>query len=233
MREIILDTETTGFNAKGDDRIVEIGCLELINKMPTGETYQQYINPERSMPESAFNVHGLSEEFLADKPLFSDISQGFLDFVADSALVIHNAAFDMAFLNAELAKVGTPNLADNQVIDTLELARRRYPSGPNSLDALCRRFGIDNTIRVKHGALLDCELLAEVYLELVGGRQPGLTLVASRKEGAAQAQSSVQARAKPLPQLLTQAERDAHRAFVDTLSDEPLWRTYDDGNSKE
>ncbi|MHA1525235.1 MAG: DNA polymerase III subunit epsilon [Alphaproteobacteria bacterium] len=226
MREIVLDTETTGFNATGDDRIVEIGCLELVNKMPTGETYQQYINPERSMPESAFNVHGLSEEFLSEKPVFNDVFEAFLEFVGDAALVIHNAKFDMGFLNAELARVGTANLAANQIVDTLELARRRSPFGPNSLDALCKRFGIDNAARVKHGALLDCELLAEVYLELVGGRQPTLTLVGNRKDDAAQAKATVQVRPAPLAPRLTKAESAAHQEFVEELSDAPLWSDY-------
>ncbi|MFV2093262.1 MAG: DNA polymerase III subunit epsilon, partial [Hyphomicrobiales bacterium] len=228
MREIVLDTETTGFKAKGGDRVVEIGCLELINKMPTGETYQQYINPERDMPESAFNVHGLSQEFLAEKPVFRDVYQAFLDFIGDADLVIHNAAFDMGFLEAELATAGAPGLGANRVVDTLELARGRFPFGPNSLDALCKRFGIDNTARVKHGALLDCELLAEVYLELVGGRQPDLTLVTNRQDtDTSQARSSVQVRAQTLAPRLTDAEADAHRNFVKSLSGTPVWRDYD------
>ena len=176
MREIVLDTETTGFEPSEGDRIVEIGAVELFNHLPTGRTYHQYINPERNMPEAAFNVHGLSEEFLSTKPLFKDIAQDFIDFIKDSKLVIHNASFDMKFLNAELKWVNRPALPNHQAIDTLAIARRKFPGSPASLDALCRRFGIDNSSRTLHGALLDSEILAEVYLELVGGRQPDLVL---------------------------------------------------------
>ncbi|MDA9346528.1 DNA polymerase III subunit epsilon, partial [bacterium] len=159
MREIVLDTETTGFEPSEGDRIVEIGAVELFNHLPTGRTYHQYINPERNMPEAAFNVHGLSEEFLSDKPIFKNIAQEFIDFIADSKLVIHNASFDMKFLNAELGWVNRPALPNDQAIDTLAITRRKFPGSPASLDALCRRFGIDNSSRTLHGALLDSEIL--------------------------------------------------------------------------
>jgi len=169
MREIVLDTETTGFEPMQGDRIVEIGAVELYNHVPTGQTYHQYINPEREMPQEAFEVHGLGDEFLADKPKFAQIGQAFLDFVQDSTLVIHNAAFDMKFLNAELKWMNLPLLPMSQALDTLDIARKRFPGSPASLDALCRRFNIDNSSRTLHGALLDSEILAEVYLELIGG----------------------------------------------------------------
>ncbi len=172
MREIVLDTETTGFEPSEGHRIVEIGAVELLNKMPTGRTYHQYINPERPMPKEAFEVHGLGDDFLRDKPVFKTIARDFIEFVGESTLVIHNAAFDMKFLNAELKSLGHPGLPMSQSLDTVAMARRKFPGAPASLDALCRRFGIDNSAREKHGALLDCELLAEVYLELIGGRQP-------------------------------------------------------------
>ena len=178
MREIILDTETTGLDPSQGDRIVEIGCLELVNRLPSGETFHVYINPERAMSPEAEAVHGISDAFLADKPKFVDIVEGFLEFVGTDPLVIHNAAFDMKFLNAELEHVDRPPLEANPVIDTLAMARKRFPGAPASLDALCRRFGVDNSGRVHHGALLDSELLADVYLELSGGRQPGLVFQA-------------------------------------------------------
>ncbi|MEO1551521.1 MAG: DNA polymerase III subunit epsilon, partial [Pseudomonadota bacterium] len=193
MREIVLDTETTGLDPKGGDRIVEIGAVELINHLPTGRTYHQYINPERNMPAEAFAIHGISEEFLADKPVFKDIAPAFVAFVGEAKLVIHNAAFDMKFLNAELGWAGFPILPMDQSLDTLDIARKRFPGAQNSLDALCRRFNVDNSMREKHGALLDSEILAEVYLELVGGRQPGLTL----DVGAGPVQTSGPAQAMP------------------------------------
>ncbi|MEL7259379.1 MAG: DNA polymerase III subunit epsilon, partial [Pseudomonadota bacterium] len=176
MREIVLDTETTGFEPEQGDRIVEIGGVELFNHVPTGKTFHKYINPERSMPNEAFEVHGLGDDFLRDKPLFSEVAQDFLDFVGDAKLVIHNAAFDMKFLNAELGWLQLPQLPWDQAIDTLAIARKKFPGSPASLDALCRRFGIDNSDRTLHGALLDSEILAEVYLELIGGRQPDFAL---------------------------------------------------------
>ncbi len=226
MREIVLDTETTGFDPQTGDRIVEIGAVELWNHIATGEVYHQYINPKRDMPQEAFEVHGLSEEFLSDKPVFSDIAQAFLDFVGDAKLVIHNASFDMKFLNAELSWVKKPLLPMDQAIDTLLIARKKFPGSPASLDALCRRFGIDNSSRTLHGALLDSEILAEVYLELIGGRQPDFALASNER---AQSQGSGDIwrpapRPTPLPPRLTEAEREAHDAFVAKLGDEALWR---------
>ncbi|MHA1529781.1 MAG: DNA polymerase III subunit epsilon, partial [Alphaproteobacteria bacterium] len=179
MREIVLDTETTGLDAAAGDRVVEIGAIELENLLPTGRTYHQYINPERPVPRDAENIHGLGDQFLRDKPVFARIAPAFLDFIGEATLVIHNAAFDMAMLNAEFARIGKPALALSRAVDTLAITRKRFPGAQASLDALCRRFGIDNSGREKHGALLDCELLAEVYLELMGGRQQGLVLVAA------------------------------------------------------
>ncbi len=229
MREIVMDTETTGLDPQQGDRIVEIGGVELVNHLPTGRVYHQYINPERSMPKEAFEVHGLGDDFLRDKPVFSRIAQDFLEFVGDAKLVIHNASFDMAFINAELGWLGRPALPMTQAIDTLDIARRKFPGAQASLDALCKRFGVDNSGREKHGALLDSELLAEVYLELLGGRQQGLTLEGSGA-GAAQAGAdggtewTAPTRPQPLAPRLTDDERKAHDAFVDELGDEALWR---------
>ncbi|SFR35350.1 DNA polymerase III subunit epsilon [Litoreibacter janthinus] len=228
MREIVLDTETTGFEPGEGDRIVEIGAVELFNHMPTGKTYHQYINPERSMPQGAFEVHGLGDEFLRDKPVFKKIGQAFLDFVGDAKLVIHNAAFDMKFLNAELGWAGFPLLPNDQALDTLAIARKKFPGSPATLDALCRRFGVDNSAREKHGALLDSEILAEVYLELIGGRQPGLILSESRgTSGMESAQDAWRpmSRPEPLPPRITEAERAAHHAFVEKLGDAALWKS--------
>jgi len=227
MREIVLDTETTGFEPEEGDRIVEIGAVELNNHVPTGRTYHQYINPQRAMPEEAFKVHGLGDEFLADKPLFAAVADAFLAFVGDAKLVIHNAAFDMKFLNAELKWAHKPLLANDQAIDTLAIARRRFPGSPASLDALCRRFGIDNSSRTLHGALLDSEILAEVYLELIGGRQPDFAL--SGAQGGAQAAGGQsedwrpQKRPNPLPARITDEEKAAHAAFVEKLEGGGLW----------
>lgn len=182
MREIILDTESTGLNPADGHRLVEIGCLELYNHIPTGKVYQQYINPQRDMPAGAFEVHGLSEEFLSDKPIFSEIAEEFLAFIEDSPLVIHNASFDMRFLNYELAKAKHPKLKMSRTIDTLIIAREKFPGSPANLDALCRRFKIDNSNRTRHGALLDSELLAEVYLELKGGRQQNLAFTSAPEQ---------------------------------------------------
>jgi DNA polymerase-3 subunit epsilon len=227
MREIVLDTETTGFEPGEGDRIVEIGAVELMGHVPTGRTYHQYINPQRSMPAGAFAVHGLGDEFLADKPLFKDIAQDFVDFVGDAKMVIHNAAFDMKFLNAELGWVNRPLLPMDQALDTLAIARRRFPGSPASLDALCRRFGIDNSSRTLHGALLDSEILAEVYLELIGGRQPDFALAADTRATTAQdgAQEWRPApRSQPLSSKLTNEEAAAHAAFVDSLGDGSVWK---------
>jgi len=226
MREIVLDTETTGLEPATGDRIVEIGAVELFNQMPTGKTYHQYINPERSMPKEAFDVHGLGDDFLRDKPKFKSIAAAFLDFIGESRLVIHNAAFDMKFLNAELAAAGLPVLPMARAFDTVALARQKFPGSPASLDALCRRFNVDNSAREKHGALLDSEILAEVYLELIGGRQPDLTLnQASTGQKRADTTWQPQPRPSPLPPRLTQDEQDAHAAFVTKLGAAALWRT--------
>lgn len=226
MREIVLDTETTGFEPESGDRIVEIGCVELYNHMPTGQTYHQYINPERSMPQGAFEVHGLGDEFLRDKPVFAKIGQDFLDFVGDAKLVIHNASFDMKFLNAELKWMGLPLLPMSQSLDTLAIARKKFPGSPASLDALCRRFGIDNSNRTLHGALLDSEILAEVYLELIGGRQPDFGLGAVRDDNdRVQTQSDWRPtpRPVPLPSRLTDEEAAAHAAFIEGMGDGAMW----------
>ena len=226
IREIILDTETTGLDPATGDRIVEIGAVELLNHLPTGRTFHVYINPERDMPKEAEAVHGLSSAFLSDKPVFAAIAQEFLDFIGDAALVIHNASFDMAFLNAELGFLRLGPIPPEQVIDTLHIARQKHPGSANSLDALCRRYGIDNSKRTKHGALLDSELLAEVYLELIGGRQTALVLEAKATKKATTvvaAQITFQ-RPAPLPSRLTDEERAAHAAFVTALGDHALWK---------
>ena len=227
MREIVLDTETTGFEPDQGDRIVEIGGVELLNHMPTGRTYHEYIDPQRSMPEDAFAVHGLGDDFLRGKPVFADIADGFLEFVGDAKLVIHNAAFDMKFLNAELRWLNKRQLPWEQAIDTLAIARKKFPGSPASLDALCRRFNIDNTARTLHGALLDSEILAEVYLELIGGRQPGLVLGHDQGlGGASETQGAWRPapRPTPLPARLTPEEAAAHEAFIETLGAAALWR---------
>jgi DNA polymerase-3 subunit epsilon len=228
MREVVLDTETTGLDPDTGDRIVEIGGVELYNHMPTGRVYHQYINPERDMPEGAFAVHGLSSEFLSDKPVFKAIAAAFLEFVGDAKLVIHNASFDMKFLNAELKWTGKQPLPYSQAVDTLEIARRKFPGAQNSLDALCRRFGVDNSAREKHGALLDSEILAEVYLELIGGRQPdfALNVVGGRdvdRGSTGTASAALPDRPAALPSRLTDAERQAHDEFVSTLVKDALW----------
>jgi DNA polymerase-3 subunit epsilon len=229
MREIVLDTETTGLDPADGHRVVEIGAVELVNHMPTGRTYHQYLNPERRMPPEAFEIHGLSDDFLRDKPMFRLVGQTFLDFIGASRLVIHNAAFDMKFLNAELAQAGLPVLPADRALDTVSLARKKYPGSSASLDALCRRFGVDNSGREKHGALLDSELLAEVYLELIGGRQPGLVLASASMQ---QSRTSEPGdwrpgpRPSPLPPRLSDAEAEAHAAFVATMGDAALWKRH-------
>lgn len=225
MREIVLDTETTGFEPSEGHRIVEIGAIEMENHLPTGRTYHQYLNPQRPMPPEAFEVHGLGDDFLRDKALFRDVAQAFLDFIGDARLVIHNAAFDMKFLNAELRAVGRPPLPDIQALDTVLIARKKFPGAPASLDALCRRFGVDNSNRVKHGALLDCELLAEVYLELIGGRQPGLMLAEGLRGEAQDAGDTTKPKGRPtpLPPRLTEDEAAAHAAFVERMGVAAIW----------
>jgi len=221
MREIVFDTETTGLDPAVGHRVVEIGCVELLNHMPTGETRQWYLNPQRDMPEEAFRVHGLSEDFLADKPLFAAVVEDFLEFVGGAVLVAHNASFDMRFMNAELAALDRPNLPKDKVLDTIALARRKLPGGQYSLNALCRRFDIDLADRGKHGALLDAELLADVYLELIGGRQPGLVL-ASKNKGTASTEAADRGARTPRPHAPPAEEETAHRAFVAKM-DDPIW----------
>ena len=228
MREIVLDTETTGFEPSEGHRLVEIGCVELINHMPTGNTYHQYINPERDMPAEAFAVHGLGDDFLRPQPKFAQVAQAFVDFIAGAKLVIHNAAFDMKFLNAELEWLGQPKLT-NPVVDTLAIARRKFPGAAASLDALCRRFGIDNSNRTLHGALLDSEILAEVYLELLGGRQTGLALStqSTRSKSSVDADWRARPRPVPLPSRLTDEELAAHAKMIAGMGDAAIWRKYD------
>lgn len=230
MREIAFDTETTGLDPRSGHRIVEIGCVELNNRVPTGQTFHAYVNPERDMPEEAYRVHGLSREFLAGHDVFSGVAAKFLAFVEDAPLVIHNAAFDMGFVNAELERCGHPLIPMERAIDTVEMARRKFPGSPASLDALCKRFGIDLSDRTLHGALLDAQLLAAVYLELSGGRQRGLELDAEIEAAAAAAMTLESAGAggngprAPRPHAPSPEEDAAHRAFLEKLS-EPIWKT--------
>jgi DNA polymerase III subunit epsilon len=220
VREVVLDTETTGLDPAGGHRTVEVGCVELVNHVPTGLVYQAYVNPERDVPAEAEAVHGLGEAFLADKPVFAEIAPALLDFIAESRLIIHNAEFDLRFLNAELERLGRSVLSAARVIDTLNLARRKYPGAQASLDALCRRFAIDLSGRTLHGALKDAHLLAAVYLELVGGRQPGFVLAAAASGGLGEAAPRPVRR--PRPHAPTTEEEDAHRRFLGKLKN-PLW----------
>ena len=222
MREIVLDAETTGLDPAVGHRVVEIGCVELLNHLPTGRVYQTYIDPEREMPEEAFEIHGLSDAFLADMAPFRDVVEAFLEFLADSKLVIHNASFDLKFLNAELAALDRPALPAERALDTVALARRKFPGAPANLDALCKRFGIDASARDKHGALLDAELLAEVYLELIGGRQAGLALAGAGQVGVAaeRATRSVRPARAHRP---TAEELAAHERFLAVEVDDPIW----------
>ena len=222
MREIVLDTETTGLDPASGHRIVEVACLELINHLPSGRQFQRYLNPDRDMPEDAFAIHGLTAAFLADKPRFGDIVAELIAFIDGAPLVIHNAEFDMRFLNAELTRLEQPPLAGNQAVDTLMLARRKFPGSPNSLDALCKRFSIDNSARSLHGALLDAELLAEVYLELIGGRQAGFDLVQAEARAAAAAAASQGPSRPARPHAPTPEELTAWAALLAKLK-EPLW----------
>ncbi|MCG7392730.1 DNA polymerase III subunit epsilon [Microvirga sp. ACRRW] len=231
LREIVLDTETTGTDHAKGDRIVEIGCVELLNHIPTGKTYHVYINPEFPVHPGALAVHGLSNEFLADKPVFAAIADEFYDFIRDGRLVIHNAPFDIGFINAEFARTGHPQLNLPDAVDTLIMARRKHPGAANNLDALCSRYGIDNSKRTKHGALLDSEILAEVYIELIGGRQVGFDLAAQPMKGggsSARGDTDASREAKPRPMIsrLTDEERAAHAAFIEQLGANALWREY-------
>jgi DNA polymerase-3 subunit epsilon len=227
MREIVFDTETTGLDPLQGHRLVEIGCVELLNRIPTGNTYHRYLNPERDMPAEAFAVHGLSVEFLKDHPLFAAVVDEFLDFIGDAPLVAHNGFFDLGFINAELGRVQKQVLGRERIVDTLLLARRKHPGGQNKLDDLCARYKIDNSRRTKHGALLDAELLAEVYIELTGARQAllGLSNVAvSAANGGRQVK--LRPRPEPLQSRVTDVDRDAHRAFVATLGENAIWQKY-------
>lgn len=225
MREIVLDTETTGLDPLQGHRIVEIGAVELLNHIPTGKTYHTYINPERDVPREAEAVHGLSSAFLKDKPLFSKIADELLEFIGDTALIIHNASFDVGFLNAELGFIRRPPILYERIIDTLALAKKRHPMSPNSLDALCKRYGIDIAKRTKHGALLDSELLAGVYLELIGGRQITLTLPKADNVRHLQTSNALAPvkRNNPLPPRLTAEELARHEAMVKSLGASVLW----------
>lgn len=230
MREIVLDTETTGFDPDTGDRIVEIGAVELMNYLPTGRHFHVYINPDRDMPAEALAVHGLTSQFLSDKPMFEKIASDFINFVGESRLIIHNAAFDMKFLNWELRKAGHPVMPMTRALDTVAMAREKFPGAPVSLDALCRRWNIDNSNRTLHGALLDSQLLAEVYLELIGGRQPDLVLVTETTAGpqATASRGIIRraARPGPLPPRITEAELASHAAFVSRLGQNALWMRY-------
>ena len=226
MREIVLDTETTGLDPFDGHRVVEIGCVELLNRIPTGASFHRYLNPERDMPEGAFKVHGLSADFLKDKPLFVDVLEEFLEFIGDSVLIAHNASFDYGFLCAELDRCQRAALPRDRVIDTIALARRKHSAGPYSLDALCVRYGIDNSRRTKHGALLDAEILAEVYLELIGARQASLILVEDMAVSLGSARRAAAQRPILLPPRLTEEETLAHREFIATLGEETVWQHY-------
>jgi DNA polymerase-3 subunit epsilon len=230
MREIVLDTETTGLDPYQGHRLIEIGCVELVNRIPSGQTFHRYLNPERDVPAEAFAVHGLSVEFLKDKPLFGEIVDDLVAFIADAPLVAHNAMFDLGFLNAELDRAGKTLVARERLVDTLLLARRKHPGGPNGLDHLCGRYGIDNSRRTKHGALLDAEILAEVYVELIGARQAQLILVEAggAAVGMEAGAALIRLRPQPLAPRLAADEREAHIAFVATLGESAIWRQFSD-----
>ena len=226
MRQIVLDTETTGLDPGNGDRLVEIACVEIINTVPTGQFFHAYIDPQRDMPEEAFRIHGLSGEFLRGKPTFEQTVDEFLNFIEDSQLVIHNAEFDMRFINSELKKSGRDLLPMGRVIDTLSIARRKYPGSANSLDALCNRFKIDNSKRTKHGALMDAELLAEVYSELSGGRQVSLVLSSEIKSSGPVVSHVVLPRSAPVPTLLDEDQKKAHRSFIEAMGSKAIWLRY-------
>jgi DNA polymerase III subunit epsilon len=228
MREIVFDTETTGLDPLQGDRLVEIGCIEMVNRFPTGKVFHCYFNPQRDMPEQAFKIHGLSGEFLKDKSLFADKVDELIAFLGDAQLVAHNAMFDLGFLNAELERAGRAAVNRERMVDTLVIARRKHPGGSNRLDDLCVRYAIDNSRRTKHGALLDAELLAEIYVELIGARQASLVLSQTTAAPAAVAGEPiiVRERAEPLAARVTDEERSAHRRFIATLGDGAIWRDY-------
>ena len=228
MREIIFDTETTGLDPATGDRLVEIGCIEMVNRVATGRTFHQYFNPQRDMPAEAERVHGLSAAFLSDKPLFGELAQDLLDFIGDDPLVAHNAQFDFGFLNHELAQCGLPGVGDDRMVDTLVLARRRHPGAKHSLDALCTRYGVDRSHRTLHGALLDAELLAQVYVELTGGRQIGLQLAVDNTSETTVTRAVFKPRLgeyrAPRPHAASAEELARHKIFLDSL-DSPLWNS--------
>jgi DNA polymerase-3 subunit epsilon len=229
MREIVLDTETTGLDPYQGHRLVEIGCIELVNRIPSGQTFHRYVNPERDMPPEAFAVHGLSRDFLKDKPLFAEVIDDLLAFIGDAPLVAHNAAFDLTFINAEFERAGRAVLARERLIDTLLLARRKHPGSPNRLDDLCARYGIDNSKRVKHGALLDAEILADVYLELIEGRQAQLVLVGTGNGGGvAGTGRAIVLKPRPiaLPPRLSEDDLAAHALFRASLGEKAIWNDY-------
>ena len=228
QREIVLDTETTGLDAKNGDRLIEVGCVELYNRIPTGREFHAFINPDgQPVHPEAEAVHGISGDFLADKPVFRDVVGGFLEFIGDDQLVIHNAPFDVGFINMELGRLDMPQIIMDRVVDTLALARRKHPAGPNTLDALCKRYGIDNSVRTKHGAIVDSLLLAEVYVELLGERQAdlGLASASGQQRAGGQAVKAME-RPRPLPSRLTAEDIAAHEAFVETLGEKAIWMTY-------
>jgi DNA polymerase-3 subunit epsilon len=226
IREIALDTETTGLKVEEGHRVVELGCLELVNHLPTGRHFHHYLDPGRPMDAGATAVSGITDEMLVGKPVFADIADAFLEFIGDAPLVIHNASFDMSFLNAELKNAGRPALLPERAVDTLMIARRKFPGASASLDALCKRFNIDLSERTLHGALLDARLLADVYIDLIGARQAGLVFGAAQTSGAAATAYPRTARPRPLPPLLTEAEKAAHESFVARLQGEAIWKTY-------
>jgi DNA polymerase-3 subunit epsilon len=228
MREIVLDTETTGLDPLRGDRLIEIGCVEIFNRMPTGQTFHRHINPQRQISAEALAIHGLSNEFLTDKPLFADVVDEFLAFIGDAPLVIHNATFDVGFINAELDRLNLPPIARTRLVDTLLLARRRHPGVSNRLDDLCSRYAIDNSSRTKHGALLDAELLAEVYVDLIGARQSSLILATDTREIRVSESADMPRRQRPVPLVprLSESDREAHRAFIATLGDKPIWNDF-------
>lgn len=228
MREIVLDTETTGLDPLRGDRLVEIGCVEMMNHMPTGQTFHCYLNPERDMPQEAFAVHGLSTEFLSDKPLFSAVVDEFLAFIGDAPLIIHNASFDIGFINAELERLARAAIARDRLVDTLLLARRKHPGVSNRLDDLCSRYAIDNSRRTKHGALLDAELLAEVYIDLIGARQSQLILASETRRIFISGQADMPRRQRetPLAARISAADLATHAAFIATLGGAPIWNEF-------
>jgi DNA polymerase-3 subunit epsilon len=229
MREIVFDTETTGLDPYQGHRLIEVGCIELLNRIPSGNTFHRYVNPQRDVPAEAFAIHGLSAEFLKDKPLFADVADELIAFIGDAPLVAHNASFDLNFINAEFERAGRAAVTRDRIIDTLLLARRKHPGSPNRLDDLCARYGIDSSRRVKHGALLDAEILAEVYLELVGGRQAQLILVETGNDSAAAGPGRaavIRPRPIALPPRLSDEDLAAHASFRASLGDKAIWADY-------